>query len=136
MEPDYNLSGHELANVTTMYKDLIIAGRLDLVPENFGEFLQDRVHEAIEADKEKYGTDEYYIAPTHFIMGKDSPYYEKNKEAAERYADYLEASLTDGGYWDPNWTWGEDSLPPDVLRDWRSELTLENYLYLKGLGRM
>ena len=136
MAPEYGLTGHELGNVTTMYKDILIAGRLDLVPDYFEEFLQDRVKEALTDSVAKFGTDEYYLSPTHYIMGTDSPYYAANKEAAEAYADHLEASVTEDGYWEPNWTWGDQPIPADALRDWRSDLTLENFLYLKGLGRM
>lgn len=134
--PDYHLTGHELSNVTTMYKDLLIAGRLDLLPENFGEFLKDKVHLALSKDAADYRAGEYGNIPPLYIMGKDSPYYEANQAVAEDYADFLEETLTEGGYWNPNWTWGNQELPPEVLADWRSDLTVENLLYLKGLGHI
>lgn len=70
-----------------------------------------------------------------FIMSKDNPYYQENKDVAEDYADFLEETLMKEGYWNPNWTWGQEELPPDVLDDWRSSLTVENMIYLKGLKR-
>lgn len=135
MSEEYQLDGHELSNVTTMYKDLLIAGRLDLLPEDFGEFLKRRVRLALTEGLADYRAGVYGNIPSLYIMGKDSPYYEENKEAAEDYADFLEESLQPEGYWNPNWTWGEQELPPEVLADWRSALSVENLLYLKGLGR-
>lgn len=135
MANDYQLTGHELSNVTTMYKDLLIAGRLDLLPEDFGRFLQERVKQALTEDLADYRAGEYGNNPSLFFMSKDNPYYEANREVAEDYADFLEETLSEGGYWEPNWTWGDKELPPEVLHDWRSALTTENALYLKGLGR-
>ncbi|NMB03640.1 MAG: hypothetical protein GX978_03705 [Tissierellia bacterium] len=132
---DYNLTGHELSNFTTLYKDLLIAGRLDLLPHDFGDFLQTKVKQALTNDLADYRAGEYGNVPSMFIMSKDNPYYQENKDVAEDYADFLEETLMKEGYWNPNWTWGQEELPPDVLDDWRSSLTVENMIYLKGLKR-
>lgn len=136
MQPSYRLEGHELANVAVMHRDLIIAGRLDLVPENFEAFLADRIQSSLETDPAVYRDKQsYYIAPSLYISGKESVYYEANKQAAEDYADYLEASMQPEGYWDIYWSWGKKEMSDCVRRDWRGSITVDNLLYLKGMGR-
>lgn len=136
MQSDYGLTGYELANVTTMYKDLLVAGRLDLVPDGFGDFLQERVKQSLASEQTEHRQGEYNVSPMYYIMGTDSPYYAPNQERAEAYADFLEASLEPEGYWEPAWEWGDAPMPETVRRDWRGIITLENLLYLKGLGRI
>lgn len=137
MQPSYNLSGHELANVAVMYRDLIIASRLDLVPESFAPFLSERIKATIETDPSVYREPgNYYMAPSLYISGKDSPYYEDNAQAAEDYADYLMESLHEDGYWDIYWSWGKQEMDDCVRRDWRGALSVDNLLFLKGMGRI
>lgn len=86
----------------------------------------------IARDLSLYNGTDYIVTPEFILNSPKSPYYPGIKDIADRYCDYLEKSVTEHGYWNVVWTWGEDPLPPDSQRDWRGALIMEHMLYLQN----
>ncbi|MFN2173661.1 MAG: hypothetical protein ACK2U0_10555, partial [Candidatus Promineifilaceae bacterium] len=80
----------------------------------------------------------YSIPPLKLAPSPSSLLTDLFPEEIEQNLDYLVGTQTDGGYWEPTWTWGDfypDSWPK-ARDEWRGEITLHNLLSLQAYGRL
>ncbi len=87
----------------------------------------------ITTDRSKWGG--YVCRSSQFFNSRDSVFYPENQEIAEFECGYIADTQLSDGSWDVPWGW--DSFP-DV---WavsknriKSQMIVDNLLYLKGLG--
>lgn len=133
MADDYTPGPHEVANFVTLREDLEAFGMEDRFPDRLYGKLLSWVEGAIDKDTALYRDDYYYISPDLFIKSKKGALYEMNREICSFYVDFIEASVPNDGTWPVNWTWGEEPLPPDVLRDWRGSLATSKMLFIQRM---
>lgn len=130
---DYAVDPHELSNLAYMLDDLDAADRLDLVSNAVQDKIAALVNREVNASPARYRNGVYGAVPSSVIFGRQSPYYELNADVCADYADFLEASVTPEGFWDITWAWGNQPVPEDAVRQWRSVLIMENMLFLQHL---
>lgn len=130
MAQDYQPDPHELANFART-GEMLLTERPDLLPAGFLSRMHRFIQESVAPDPSLYGSGEYITTPTFYLNSPDSPYYPVIRDIADFFCDHLEASVGPEGYWPVSWTWGEEPLHPDSLRDWRGSLILENMIYLQ-----
>jgi hypothetical protein len=127
------LEAHELVNVVALLEDVQAVGREYLLPEGFPERVAEQVHKTIEQNTDAYTETAYIISPKFYIHGKQSPYYENNKDICTFYAKYLEDSVGPDGAWGLTWNWGAQEMPFHARRDWQGSLIVDNMLFLQGM---
>ncbi len=94
------------------------------------------VSDNITKDVSAWGTG-YVCRPSSFIKGKDSLFYEDNREWAEKECDYLIGSQLPDGSWDVFWSWNGYPDAWAVSKNWwKRHGIIENLLFLKGMGRL
>ena len=130
MSPDFTPEGHELSNICEA-GTMLLKVRSDLLPDNFFSRVIQLIDKLIVRDLSQYNNTDYIITPEFILNSPDSPYYPGISSIADQYCTYLEQSINESGYWDLNWTWGNDPLPPDSQREWRGVLIMQHMLYLQ-----
>lgn len=130
--PHFEIGAHELSNFLYMLDDLEVSGKGDLVPDSFKEYIRNKVPNFIEMDKDKYTETNYFTGPNYYIHSRESLFYKDLKGICDYYCSYLLKSFKDDGYWDINWTWGNEPVPNDSLRDWRGAITVNNMVFLNN----
>jgi hypothetical protein len=130
MSSDYKPEVHELANFARS-GEVLLAIRPDLLPEGFLNKIRQLIKETVASDPTSYQSDNYITTPSFFLNSPKSPYYPAIKEIADYYCSHLEASVHSKGYWSIPWTWGNDPIHADSLRDWKGYQILENMIYLQ-----
>lgn len=130
MSVDYKPESHELANFARS-GEILLTHRPDLLPEGFLSKIQQLIKETVANEPSQYQRNEYITTPTFFLNSPKSPYYPAISEIALFFCEHLEDSVNKEGYWPINWTWGDESIHSDSLRDWRGSLIMENMLYLQ-----
>lgn len=80
---------------------------------------------------------EYGLPPLGVVSSPDSPFAPLFTDSLGANLDYVIDQRNAAGYWEPNWTWGEDSAAwQDAKREWSGVITLNNLLTLKTFGRL
>lgn len=80
---------------------------------------------------------DYTCKPSQFIRSRDSEFYEANKELAEYECDYIIENQCADGSWDIPWKWVEYPEEWAVSKNWwKSNVIIQNLLYLKAFGRI
>lgn len=131
MEADFVPSPHELANFAKA-TEMLYDTRGDLLPAEVVQRLQQLIQSTVTSDQAMYLSDEYITTPTFFLNSPRSLYYPSIQSTADFFTTHLENNVTEEGYWNISWTWGEEPVHPDSLRDWRGSLILENMIYLQN----
>lgn len=129
MAPAYEPNPHELANFARA-GEIIQKVRPELLPEGFVPRLSGFIASVI-TPPDSYRENEYLTTPTFFLDSPQSPWYPAIRETADFFTGHLEDTVTPAGFWNISWTWGDQPLDPDSLRDWRGSLIMENMLYLQ-----
>lgn len=130
MSADYKTEAHELANFARS-GEVLLSVRPDLLPEGFLGKIQLLIQETVASDPSSYQADSYITTPSFFLNSPKSPYYPAIKEIADYFCSHLEASVDPRGYWPIPWTWGDQPIHSDSLRDWKGYQILENMIYLQ-----
>ncbi len=133
LKADYEPERHELSCFVSLEEDLEQAGLQKLLPKEFYEKMGCWIYHAIDQKPDQYKANLYYRAPDAYIKDKDSKYYEKNREICRFYVEYIEESFGEEGIWPVNWTWGEEEIPQDVLRDWQGSLAVSKMLFIQKM---
>lgn len=127
---DYAPPVNELSNVAEAAA-ILLETRPDLLPQGFREKISDLILRQVTRDPAAYEGQDYITSPDYVLNSPQSPWYPALRETADFYADFLEASARDEGYWELRWDWGGMEYPPDIQREWQGALTLSNMLYLQ-----
>lgn len=130
MDPDFIPAANELSNIAEAAA-ILLEIRPELLPEGFTDHLMRLLEQMVNDDSDAYDGDDYIVTPDFVMNSPESPWYPAIREVADFYADYLENSVTDAGYWETRWNWGDQEFPPDSVRDWRGSLIMEHMLYLQ-----
>lgn len=131
MDPEYLPAANELSNITEATA-ILITIRPDLLPEGLVPHVEGLIQRLVNDDRSAYETLEYILTPDFVLNSPESPWYPAIHETCDFYAHHLEASVTEHGYWDLRWDWGDAELHPDSLRDWRGSLLVDHMLYLQN----
>lgn len=87
----------------------------------------------ITRDVAVWATD-YVCKPSLFIDGKDSPFYEENRETADAECSFIEQTQERDGTWAITWQW--DAYPDAwaISKNWwKSDQIICNLRYLKAI---
>ncbi len=97
------------------------------------EKLKKSVNKLIERDIAKWKA--YVCVPSTFITSKQSEYYADNKEIADYECRYIMDTQLPDGSWNIAWKWNGYPNEWAISKNWwRSQLIIQNLLYLKGFG--
>ncbi len=78
----------------------------------------------------------YVCKPSQFISGRDSIFFQENRELAEYECDFILGSQQEDGSWAVPWGWGAYEEEWSISKNWwKSDIIIRNMLYLKGLGK-
>lgn len=79
----------------------------------------------------------YVCRPSQFISGRDSAFFQENRELAEYECDFILVSQQADGSWAVPWGWGAYEEEWSVSKSWwKSDIIIRNMLCLKGLGKL
>lgn len=117
----------DLAGLANLCRDLQDIGRADLMPEGFLSGLKKRIDREITRDRKQYRPGGEFTPPSAFILGKKDFLYEGNEEICAFYADHLEKSASELGYWEEG---GERELPRDRIMQLRGRRIVDNMLFI------
>lgn len=121
------LSYENLEGLANLGRDLQDIGRVDLMPEDFLFELKKRIDREITRDQKQYRPGGEFTPPSAFILGKKDFLYEGNEEICAFYADYLEKSASELGYWEEG---GEQELPRDRIMQLRGRRIVDHMLFI------
>ena len=127
---------HTCACYIRMKEYIEKANLTNLIPyEEFTKKLHEAVHKLICMDISKWGS--YVCKPSAFLSSKDSEYYLENKDIADYQCEYIVNTQLEDGSWNITWNWEEYPDEWAVSKNWwKSQVIIENLLYLKGFGRI
>lgn len=79
----------------------------------------------------------YGLAPLGVVSSPDSPFAPLFKDELDANLDFVIDQRNAAGYWEPNWTWGDDSVAwEEAKKEWSGVITLNNLVTLKTFGRL
>lgn len=94
------------------------------------------VKESITQDKEKWEGG-YVCRPSQYFHSQNSIFYQDNKEIADYECNFIRRSQLEDGSYPVPWDWADypEEWAISKVR-WKTEITLLNLLYMKGMGRI
>ncbi|MCG8480194.1 MAG: hypothetical protein MI724_13945 [Spirochaetales bacterium] len=100
------------------------------------EHLKGMIPRVLSFDRAEWNT--YCAAPLNVFPAPSSFVRGTIAEAVERHLDFVVDSLTEGGYWEPPWTWmgWYPEAWETAQKEWRGVVTLENLRILQAHGRL
>ena len=100
------------------------------------QILQKDVKESIWTATEDWEF-KYVKTPSWFMEGKDSIFYEENKELAEYECEFIANTQLEDGSWNLSWSWAEYPEEWALSRNWwKAEKAIRKLLFLRGMGKI
>jgi hypothetical protein len=94
------------------------------------------VSESLTKDVSLWNTG-YVCKPSQYMNGKDSIFYEDNKELADYECEFIIKSQLEDGSWNIPWSWQDYPEEWAVSKIWwKSHVIINNLRYLKGMERL
>lgn len=126
---------HVTGCFVTLY-DYCHKAKVDFIDmERFKNILTDAVNYVICREPDKWFT-QYLPKPSDYIKSKDSIFYEGNEELVRKECELIIARQEADGSYPVTWNWGRDYAKEFVLSEnwWKSELVINNMLFLRAFG--
>ena len=136
LDPDTLDSMHTCDSYVLMAQIIEKAGATGLIAfDQLMAGLHRCVHRLIETDPSKWNA--YVCKPSQFIRSRESVFYAENAGIAQYECDFIENTQLADGSWAITWDWQAYPEEWAVAKNWwKGQLTLQNLLYLKGMGRL
>ncbi|MBQ9118672.1 MAG: hypothetical protein IJY09_01280 [Lachnospiraceae bacterium] len=120
----------------TMYEYLTAAGVDWMDLEELKQKLILQVEVNICHETEKWGK-EYVALPSNMISGKNSMFYESNKEIAEKECDFIRELQQVDGAFPVTWQWWTEYREFELAANWwKADFCVKNLRYCKRMGRL
>lgn len=79
----------------------------------------------------------YICKPSQFFNSKCSIFYKDNKNIAEYECEFIVKTQLDDGSWNIPWSWGDYPEQWAISKNWwKSNVIIQNMLYLKGFEKL
>lgn len=123
---------HEAACFVELYEYMKASGIHDLVDLGaFKALLLQQIKRSVTHDTAGWGID-YACKPSLFIGGKESDFYEDNKDICGFECDFIRRTQNADGAWDVTWRWSEYPEQWAISKNWwKSDIVIKNMRFLQ-----
>lgn len=130
---DYDYDEHELRNFLHLIEDLKASRHLDLLSTELVTVIESTGNRILDENRSKYFNNIYTVSPAWYIESVHDSLYERNKDLCSSVVEHLEQTVTEEGYWEINWDWGDRIMTERAILDWRGSMIVSNMLFIEKI---